>query len=107
MSVCLSILEVKALLSGAALPAVLVCLMKAVGGAERRLQCQGVARTSLSAAWSRARHSGQGSLSAFSPCKRDGSEREGEKRKDCFTHQLLCFIVLKGLAEFLEINSRP
>lgn len=33
MSVCLFILEVKALLSGAALPAVLVCLMKAVGGA--------------------------------------------------------------------------
>lgn len=33
MSVCLFILEVKALLSGAALPAVLVCVMKAVCGA--------------------------------------------------------------------------
>jgi len=36
MSVCLFILEVKALLSGAVLLVVLVCLMKAVCGAGER-----------------------------------------------------------------------
>lgn len=96
MSVCLFILEVKALLSGAALPAVLVCLMKAVCGAQSRLQCQGVARTSLSAAWSKARHSGQGSLSAFSPSEERQFRKGGEERKDCFTHQTAVLLCWRG-----------
>lgn len=81
MSVCLFLLQEKAVLSGAAVPAVPVRLMGAVCGAQRRLQCPGAARTSLSAAWSRARHSGQGSLSLSLPAKRGSSEREGGKKR--------------------------
>lgn len=41
----------------------------------------------------------------FSPGQQRHFGKGGGQRQGCFTHQLLRFIVLKGLAEFLEMNS--
>lgn len=73
-------------------------------GAGEASAAPGAARASLRAAWSRARRSEPWSLSVFSLGEEKRLGKGGEERKDCFTRRLLSFIVLKGLAKFLEIN---
>lgn len=103
MSVCLFLSEAKALLLGAALPG--LCLFdEGCCGAGEASAAPGAARASLSAAWSTARRSEPWSLSVFSLGEEKRFVKGGKERKDCFARKLLRFIVLKGLAKFLEIN---